>query len=428
MVETTGNRMMTMRTTDKPFNINKTQVYEAYKAVKSNHGAAGVDKETIEQFDANLKSNLYKLWNRMSSGSYFPPPVRAVSIPKKSGGERILGVPTVDDRVAQMVVKQLIEPDLDPIFLADSYGYRRKKSALDAIGVTRQRCWKYNWVLEFDIKGLFDNIDHELLLRAVRKHVQCKWALLYIERWLKAPMELEDGTRVERTRGTPQGGVVSPILSNLFMHYTFDLWMARTHHDLPWCRYADDGLVHCRTEQEALALKAALQARLAECRLEMHPTKTRIVYCRDGKRKGKYPNIEFDFLGYCFRPRLVQNSRDNTLFFSFSSAVSPTALKSMRAKIREFGFRRRTELSLADIAHRINPLLRGWISYYGRYAPSALAPLLRYVNQTLLAWATRKFKRFKAHRIRASHFLQALSRLNANLFVHWRLGMTGTFA
>ena len=383
MVETTGNRMMTMRTTDKPFKITKKQVYEAYKAVKSNQGAAGVDKETIEQFDANLKGNLYKLWNRMSSGSYFPPPVRAVSIPKKSGGERILGVPTVADRVAQMVVKQLIEPDLDPIFLANSYGYRRKKSALDAIGVTRQRCWKYNWVLEFDIKGLFDNIDHELLLRAVRKHVQCKWALLYIERWLKAPMELEDGTRVERTCGTPQGGVISPILSNLFMHYAFDLWMARTYPELPWCRYADDGLVHCRVEHEAEVVKAALQARLAECRLEMHPTKTRIVYCRDGKRRGKYPGVKFDFLGYCFRPRLVRRSRDNILFCSFAPAVSPSALKSMRAKIWDLGIRRRTELSLADIAHRINPLLRGWISYYGRYAPSALAPLLRYVNQTL---------------------------------------------
>ena len=204
MVETTGNRMMTERTTDKPFSITKRQVYEAYKAVKSNQGAAGVDKETIEQFDANLQGNLYKLWNRMSSGSYFPPAVRAVSIPKKSGGERILGVPTVADRVAQMVVKQLIEPDLDPIFLADSYGYRPGKSALGAVGVTRQRCWKFNWVPEFDVKGLFDNIDQELLLRAVRKHVKCKWALLYVERWLKAPMELEDGTRVERTRGTPQ--------------------------------------------------------------------------------------------------------------------------------------------------------------------------------------------------------------------------------
>jgi len=420
--------MMTKRTTDKPFNITKRQVYEAYKAVKSNKGAAGVDKESIEQFEANLKSNLYKLWNRMSSGSYFPPPVRAASIPKKSGGVRILGVPTVADRVAQTVVKQLIEPDLDPIFLADSYGYRPEKSALDAIGVTRERCWKYNWVLEFDIKGLFDNIDHELLLRAVRKHVKCKWALLYIERWLKAPMELEDGTRVERTCGTPQGGVVSPILANLFMHYTFDLWMARTFPELPWCRYADDGLVHCRVEHEAERVKAALQARLAECHLEMHPIKTRIVYCRDGKRRGKYPNIKFDFLGYCFRPRLVRRSRDNALFCSFAPAVSPSALKSMRAKIREFDIRNRTELSLVEIAHRINPLLRGWINYYGRYAPSALAPLLRYVNQTLLAWAMRKFNRFKAHKIRASHFLQKLSRQSAGLFVHWRLGMTGVFA
>jgi len=417
-----------MRTTDKPFKITKKQVYEAYKAVKSNHGAAGVDKETIEQFEADLKGNLYKLWNRMSSGSYFPPPVRAVSIPKKSGGERILGVPTVADRVAQMVVKQLIEPDLDPIFLPDSYGYRPGKSALDAIGVTRERCWRYNWVLEFDIKGLFDNIDHELLLRAVRKHVKCKWALLYIERWLKAPMELEDGTRVERTRGTPQGGVISPILANLFMHYTFDLWMARTFPELPWCRYADDGLVHCRVEHEAERVKAALQARLTECHLEMHPTKTRIVYCKDGKRKGEYPNTKFDFLGYCFRPRRARNSRDNSLFCRFTPAVSPSALNSMRAKIRELRFRHRTELSLADIAHRINPLLRGWINYYGRYTPSALAPLLRYVNQTLAAWARRKFKRFKGHKIRASCFLQQLVRRNANLFVHWQLGMTGTFA
>ncbi len=252
-----------MRATGKPFNIEKKRVYEAYKAVKSKGGAAGVDGQTIEQFEADLKNNLYKIWNRMSSGSYFPPPVRAVSIPKKSGGQRILGVPTVADRVAQMVVKQVIEPDLDPAFLPDSYGYRPRKSALDAVGVTRKRCWKYDWVLEFDIKGLFDNIDHTLLLRAVRKHVTCKWALLCIERWLTAPMVQEDGTIIERSQGTPQGGVVSPILSNLFMHYTFDLWMTRTHPDLPWCRYADDGLVHCRSEREAEAVKAELQARLA---------------------------------------------------------------------------------------------------------------------------------------------------------------------
>ena len=290
--------MNSMHATNKPFNIDKRLVYEAYKAVKSNRGAAGVDEQTIEQFETDLSGNLYKIWNRMSSGTYFPPPVRAVAIPKKSGGERILGVPTVADRMAQMVVKMVIEPILDPIFLADSYGYRPNKSALGAVGATRERCWKYDWVLEFDIKGLFDNIDHELLLRAVRKHIACKWALLYIERWLKAPMVLEDGTKVERNRGTPQGGVVSPILANVFMHYTFDLWMVRTHPDLPWCRYADDGLVHCRNEQEAEALKLELQARLAECHLEMHPTKTKVVYCKDGKRKGQYPNVKFDFLGY----------------------------------------------------------------------------------------------------------------------------------
>jgi RNA-directed DNA polymerase len=419
---------MSMRTTGKPFSIDKKQVYEAYKAVKSNAGSAGVDGQTIEQFEADLQNNLYKLWNRMSSGSYFPPPVRAVSIPKKSGGQRILGVPTVADRVAQMVVKQLIEPELDPVFLADSYGYRPRKSALDAVGVTRQRCWKYDWILEFDIKGLFDNIDHELLLRAVRKHVTCKWALLYIERWLTAPMGHEDGTKAERESGTPQGGVVSPILSNLFLHYTFDLWMARTHPDLPWCRYADDGLVHCRNEQEAQTIKAELQARLAECRLELHPTKTKIVYCKDSNRKGAYPNVQFDFLGYCFRPRMVRRSRDNKLFCGFNPAVSSSALKAMRATIRELDFRHQTQLSLVDIARRVNPLLRGWIEYYGRYAPSALYPLLRYVNQTLQAWMMRKFKRFAAHKIRAGRFLERLARENADLFVHWRLGMTGTFA
>jgi len=417
-----------MRATDKPFNIDKKLVYEAYKAVKSNGGAAGVDGQTIEQFESDLKSNLYKIWNRMSSGSYFPPPVRAVSIPKKSGGQRILGVPTVADRVAQMVVKQVIEPILDPVFLADSYGYRPRKSALDAVGVTRERCWKYDWVLEFDIKGLFDNIDHELLLRAIRRHVTCKWAQLYIERWLKAPMVQEDGTIMKRIRGTPQGGVVSPILSNVFLHYAFDLWMDRTHPDLPWCRYADDGLVHCRNEQEAQALKSELQARLAECHLEMHPTKTKIVYCKDKKRKGTYPNVIFDFLGFCFRPRLVRRLQDDTLFCGFNPAVSPSAMKAMRSAIRELNLRHQTQLSLEELARRLNPLLRGWIEYYGRYAPSALSPLLRYVNQTLVAWAMRKFKRFKDHKVRASQFLQRLAQERRALFVHWAIGMTGTFA
>jgi group II intron reverse transcriptase/maturase len=373
--------MTSTDTTDKPFMIDKRRVYEAYKAVKSSKGGAGVDGQTIEAFEADLKGNLYRIWNRMSSGSYFPPPVRAVSIPKKSGGERILGVPTVGDRIAQMVVKQFIEPELDPIFLKDSYGYRPGKSALDAVGVTRERCWKYDWILEFDIKGLFDNISHELLLKAVRRHIQCKWALIYIERWLKAPM-VKNGERIERHRGTPQGGVVSPILANLFLHYAFDLWMQREHPDLPWCRYADDGLVHCRSELEAEALKATLQARLVECQLELHPTKTKIVYCRDSNRNGVYPNVMFDFLGYCFRPRKAENKRSGKLFCSFAPAVSPSALKSMRETIRDLEIRRRTDVSMGDIALKINPLLRGWIEYYGRYTPSAITPMLRYVNHT----------------------------------------------
>ncbi len=417
-----------MSAANKPFSIDKKLVYEAYKVVRANAGAAGVDGQTIGQFEADLKGNLYKIWNRMSSGSYFPPPVRAVAIPKKSGGQRLLGVPTVADRVAQMVVKRMIEPNLDAIFLANSYGYRPGKSALDAVGVTRKRCWGYDWVLEFDIKGLFDNIDHALLLKAVRKHVTCPWAVLYIERWLTAPMVMEDGTQVERICGTPQGGVVSPLLANLFLHYAFDLWMARTHPELPWCRYADDGLVHCRSEQETQAIKAELQARLAECHLEMHPTKTKIVYCKDGRRKGKYPNRSFDFLGYCFRPRLVKNSRRGTLFWSFTPAVSRAALTEMRQEIRETNFRNRTQIALGDIARGLNPVLRGWMEYYGRYNPSALYPVFRQVNRTLVAWAMRKYKHLAGHRTRASLFLESIAEKNPRLFAHWQKGTVGGFA
>ena len=415
-------------TATKPFTIAKGLVYEAYKAVKANAGAAGVDRQTLEDFESDLKSNLYQIWNRMSSGSYFPPPVKAVAIPKKSGGERILGVPTVADRVAQMVVKQAIEPALEAKFLPDSYGYRPGRSALDAVGVTRERCWRYDWVLEFDIKGLFDNIDHALLRRALRKHVVCEWAMLYLGRGLTAPLQLADGTRVERTRGTPQGGVVSPVMANLFMHYAFDVWMRRTWPGTPWCRYADDGLVHCRTEHEAQAIKTALQARLQHCGLQMHPDKTKIVYCKDGQRKGTYPTTQFDFLGYTFRPRLVKNRKRNSMFVSFTPAVSNAALKSMRQTTRTLNYRNRTNLSLTDIARLHNPILRGWLEYYGRFYPSALYPVWRHFNRTLVAWAMKKFRRLTGRKIRASRFLQGLAAKCPYLFVHWQRGMVGEFA
>ena len=412
----------------KPFNIPKKLFVQAYKHVKANAGAAGVDKESLEDFSKNLKDNLYKLWNRMSSGSYFPPAVKAVIIPKKSGGERILGVPTVADRIAQMVVKLTFEPCVEPYFLPDSYGYRPNKSALDAIGVTRQRCWQYSWLLEYDIRGLFDNLDHYLLMKAVKKHTDNKWVLLYIERWLVTPMQMPDGSLQEKTRGVMQGGVISPVLSNLFLHYVFDAWMQRHYPYVPWCRYADDGLAHCNSEEEAQKLLGSLAARFKECGLELHPDKTKIVYCKDGSRRKEYPTKSFDFLGYTFRSRLCKNTKRNSLFMNFTPAVSKGALKSMRATTRKDDLRNRTDLSLDDIARWYNPKLQGWLNYYGKYSRSALYPVWRHFNKTLVAWARRKYKSLQRHKTKAGMFIERISKEQPNLFVHWRAGMQGAFA
>jgi RNA-directed DNA polymerase len=412
----------------KQFIISKQLVMQAYRLVRANRGAAGVDRQSLEDFAVKLKDNLYKLWNRMSSGSYFPPPVKAVSIPKKTGGERVLGVPTVADRIAQMVVKLVFEPKVEPHFLPDSYGYRPGRSALDAVGITRRRCWEYNWVLEFDIRGMFDNIPHDLLLKAVRHHTDNPWVVLYIERWLKASLQRADGSLIERTKGTPQGGVVSPVLANLFLHYAFDTWMQRNHPKIPWCRYADDGLVHCHTEQQAQEIEHALEQRFIECGLELHPTKTKIVYCKDGSRKGKYPNTSFDFLGYTFRPRLVKNRKRDSIFVSFTPAVSKTSMNSMRSRIRKSNIRNRSDLELNDIAQWFNPILRGWLEYYGRYQPSAMYPVLWHFNKTLEAWARRKYKRLQRHKTRASCFIESISERDPRLFEHWKRGMVGSFA
>ena len=412
----------------KPFTISKQLVMQAFRLIKKNAGAAGVDKQSLADFEINLKDNLYKLWNRMSSGSYFPPPVKAVPIPKKSGdGERILGVPTVSDRISQMVVKLIFEPCVEPYFLPDSYGYRPNKSALDAVGITRQRCWKYDWVLEFDIKGLFDNLDHELLMKAVRKHTDNKWVILYIERWLKTPMQLPDGSLQKKTKGVMQGGVISPVLSNLFLHYVFDVWMSKNQPTTLWCRYADDGLAHCKTEQQAQQLLAELRLRFKDCGLELHPDKTKIVYCKDDHRRREYPNIEFDFLGYGFRRRTVKSSRDNKLFLSFTAAASKSSVKSMRSKTRNHKFYRRTDLSLNDIAERFNPVLRGWIEYYGKYNRSSLDPVLRHFNKTLVAWVRRKYKKLRG-KTRAANWLLKISEREPCLFAHWKIGMVGSFA
>lgn len=412
----------------KSFEIPKQLVMEAYKAVKGNAGSAGIDEESIKDFEKDLKDNLYKIWNRMSSGSYFPPPVKAVEIPKKNGGKRMLGVPTVADRVAQTVVKMMFEPTVEPIFLADSYGYRPGKSALDAVGITRKRCWKHDWVLEFDIKGMFDNIDHDLLMLAVRKHTKCKWMILYIERWLNAPMQMPDGAQVERNRGTPQGGVISPILANLFMHYVFDIWITRKFPECPWCRYADDGLVHCNTEHQAQTIKNALESRLEECKLKMHPEKTKIVYCKDVNRRGKYQDTSFDFLGYTFKARKVKNSNRNNLFIGFTAAVSTKATKAMKRKVRKERLRNRTDLEISEISRIYNPILRGWMTYYGRYNPTGMYPVFKHFNNTLRSWAMRKYKPLRRRKTRAGLFIEKMMKEKASLFIHWQMGIFGMTA
>lgn len=317
----------------KSYEISKHTVLHAYRSIKANAGAAGVDGETIAAFEKDLKGNLYKIWNRLSSGSYFPPPVKAVPIPKKQGGERILGVPTVTDRIAQAVVKIYLEPHLEEIFYKDSYGYRPNRSAHHALERVRQRCWKYDWVLEFDIKGLFDNIDHALLMKALKKHSTEAWIPLYVERWLKAPM-MREGTLLERTKGTPQGGVIGPLLANLFLHYAFDLWIRRTFPQVEFCRYADDGLIHCKSEAQARYIKEELTKRFKECKLELNKNKTRIVYCKDKMRTENYPVISFDFLGYTFRPRLSHSASKGEFFVNFSPAVSRASIKAMNQEMK----------------------------------------------------------------------------------------------
>jgi len=410
----------------KPFDIPKQLFVDAFNHVKANAGVAGVDRQSLEEFERNLKDNTYKLWNRMSSGSYFPPPVMAVPIPKKSGGFRILGIPTVADRIAQQVVRTKFEAEVEPYFLPNSYGYRPNKSALDAIGITRERCWRYDWVLEYDIKGLFDNIPHELLMKAVHKHTECKWVVLYIERWLKSPLQISKEELVERDRGTPQGGVISPVLSNLFLHYAFDLWMQRNHPEKPWCRYADDGLVHCETEEQAQRLLNDLRLRFDKCGLELHPDKTRIVYCKDGSRRSKYGKTSFDFLGYTFRGRRAKR-KDGTTFQSFTPAVSRASLKAMRKKTRQLNWRNRTELSLEEIAKAYNPVLQGWLNYYGAYYRSAIYPVWHHFNMTLVAWAMNKYKKLKGRGTEANKFIKNIARREARLFVHWRQGVTQSF-
>lgn len=364
----------------KSFDIPKKLVWEAYLSVKANKGSAGIDRQTMEDFESDLKNNLYKIWNRLSSGSYFPPPVRRVDIPKSNGKFRPLGIPTISDRIAQMVVKKRLEPLVEPHFHDDSYGYRPGKSALDAIAQARWRCWRDDWVLDMDIRGFFDALDHGLVMRAVSNFTSCKWTLLYIKRWLKADVMLPGGVRMRRTQGTPQGGVISPLLANIFLHLGFDKWMQEEFPCIHFERYADDIVVHCRSQRQLEFIESKIKTRLAQCKLELCPEKTKIVYCKDSNRDGVYPSQCFDFLGYTFRPRSVRD-RQGRFFVSFSPAVSRKALKSMRAKVKEHPLVKGCfSLSIEELARAINSMIQGWINYYGRFSKSSMSAIYNYIN------------------------------------------------
>lgn len=401
----------------KPYNIPKRLIYEAYKRVKANKGGAGVDGQSLKDFDQDLTNNLYKLWNRMSSGSYFPQPVKRVEIPKADGGIRPLGIPTVADRIAQTAVKMQIEPELDQHFHPDSYGYRQDKSAHQALEQVRARCWQRAWVLDMDIKGFFDAIDHNLLMRAVEKHIKEPWQRLYIRRWLQDPVQHPDGSIEQRMQGTPQGGVISPLLANLFLHYTFDIWVEKHCKGIWFERYADDIICHCRTEQEAVELQSVLTERFNQCSLQLHPDKTKIVYCKSWKHKADYARISFDFLGFTFRPRLIK-TRQGKKLVCFLPAISQKAAKRIRTEINEWSWLRWQQGDIKDIIRFSQSKLRGWMEYYGKFGRSAITNVLFHFDKKLSRWAKRKYKKLKTL-IQAAKRVNAFRRRNRLLLAHW---------
>jgi RNA-directed DNA polymerase len=407
-----------LKSAGKPFEISKWKVWEAWEKVKDNKGAPGVDGCSIEDFEKDLKNNLYQVWNRMSSGSYFPPPVLAVEIPKPhGGGTRILGVPTVADRVAQTVVAMYLEPNVEPLFHDDSFGYRPGRGPLDAVAACRERCWRTDWVLDLDLERFFDSVPHDLIVKAVQANTDQRWVLLYVQRWLTAPMQQPDGTLAERNRGTPQGSAVSPVLANLFLHYAFDAWMVREFPTVRFERYVDDAVVHCISERQARMLAAAIGDRMAEVGLRLHPTKTRIVYCKDGKRRGAYEHTSFTFLGFTFRARKARG-RDGKNFTSFLPAISKDALTKISREVRRWRLHLRTGHTLAELARRINPIVRGWMQYYGAFYRSALYSFLGRINAYLMRWVRKKYKRLRGYK-KAKAAWDRVTRRDPGLFAHW---------
>lgn len=409
----------------KPFQISKQMVRSAYLQVKRSKGSSGFDNESMEIFEKDLQNNLYKIWNRMSSGTYFPPPVLEVEIPKADGKVRKLGIPTISDRIAQTIVKQYLEPKVEPHFHEDSYGYRPNKSALQAIHQARWRCWRDNWVLDLDIKSFFDTIDHRLMMAAVKKFTDSAWMLLYIERWLKADVITKEGKRQNRDIGTPQGGVISPLLANIYLHFTFDKWMKENYSHVHFERYADDIVIHCRSLKQLEMIRNKVSKRFTECKLSLNLAKTKIVYCKDANRKENWKDIAFDFLGYTFRPRLARD-KEKAFFVTFSPAISAKAAKEIRHTVKnKWKMKTKTEYDIKELAERFNPVIQGWINYYGRFHGSALySKVFEYLNTTLMRWAMKKYKQLFRRPTRASRWLKQVQLENPSMFVHWKFKLT----
>lgn len=393
--------------------ITKKMVLEAYKKVRDNGGSAGVDQQDLESYAKNLQRNLYKLWNRLTSGSYFPSPVREVKIPKRAGGYRSLGIPTVEDRIAQQVVKSHLEPIVDHTFHPNSYGYRPGKSAHDALEVADKRCREFKWVLDVDIKGFFDNLDHELLIKGLERYTKEKWVIMYVKRWLNARILNSDNVLIDRWSGTPQGGVISPLLANIYLHFTFDKWIEKYYSYIRFERYCDDIIIHCVSQSQAEFIKKVITKRFNECKLELNESKTHIVYCKNRFRKEKFDKVSFDFLGYTFRPRLWKTKRG--LMLAFSPCMSQQAKKAVRDKIRGMALYR-FQVSIQELAKTLNPKLRGWIGYYCKYNKWSTHGLWSFVNLRIAKWL-KENRKFPIKR--AFKWLRGVFKTQPNLFAHW---------
>lgn len=413
-----------MEENTKSHPISKEQVWEAYRKVRQHGKAAGVDGVTLVAYETDKSNQLYKVWNRMSSGTYHPPAVRRVEIPKADGKKRKLGIPTVNDRVAQTVVKEYLEPMLEPHFHENSFGYRPGRGSHQAVQQTREQSRKQDWVLDVDIEGFFDNLPHELLMKALRKHTTVKWVLMYVERWLKAPIEHAEGRMEFPEKGSPQGGVISPLLSNLFLHYAFDQWMKLHYGEIVFERYADDIIVHCSSQQEAEKLLEQIRERLLCCGLKLHLEKTKIVYCKDSNRKSKFEKVSFDFLGFTFKPRKAQNKKTGKRFTSFSPGLSTRSGKKITETIRTMHLHRRKDCELEALSTHLVDRLRGWLNYFGRVNKWSLRKVMKGLNDRLVRWVSKRYKRFKGSMKRAGRWLKEVSQSYPNLFLHWAHGFT----